>query len=166
MFELWISDGFEWFFVVNFLYPKVAVLARSKQLILMPFTVKFPLDFLVCGFQGRLLWHLSMSAPCFDCWVFSNSGFEVRQAFSCTCWLNVNHCHCRKEICSTRLFQESIAAILYCKAIHLMKASGLSVRLNYWVGSHNPARTSSWHLSMSAPCFHVTKARKQWRIEF
>ena len=44
IFELWISDGFEWFFVVNFLYPKFAVLARSKQLILMPVTVKFRLD--------------------------------------------------------------------------------------------------------------------------
>ena len=34
VFELWISDsdGFEWFFAMNFLYPKFAVLARSKQL--------------------------------------------------------------------------------------------------------------------------------------
>ena len=63
MFELWIHHGFEWFFVVNFLYPKFAVLARSKQL--MPFTVKFRLEFLVCGLPSDLLSHLSMSAPCF-----------------------------------------------------------------------------------------------------
>ena len=64
-FELWISDGFEWFFVVNILYPQFAVLARSKQLILMPVTVKFRLDFLVCGLPAHLLWHLAKLAPCF-----------------------------------------------------------------------------------------------------
>ena len=57
MFELWISDGFEWSFAINFLYPKFAVLPRSKQL--MPVTMKFRLDFLVRGVQGHLLRHLS-----------------------------------------------------------------------------------------------------------
>ena len=38
MFELWISDVFEWSFAIIFLYPKFAVLARSKQLMLV--TVK------------------------------------------------------------------------------------------------------------------------------
>ena len=51
------------FFAVNIPLPKIAALARSKQL--MPFTVKFRLDFLVCGLQGDLLWYLSRSAPCF-----------------------------------------------------------------------------------------------------
>ena len=41
MFELWISDGFELFFAVQFLYPKF-VLSRSKQL--MPVTVKFQIE--------------------------------------------------------------------------------------------------------------------------
>ena len=63
MYELWISDGFELFFAVNILLPKFAALARSKQL--MPFTMTFRIDFLVCGLQGDLLWYLSMSAPCF-----------------------------------------------------------------------------------------------------
>ena len=54
MFELWINDGFEWFFALISV-PKFAVLARSKQLILMPVTVKFRLDFLVCGLKGHLL---------------------------------------------------------------------------------------------------------------
>ena len=64
-----------------------AVLPRSKQL--MPVTVKFRIDVLVCGLEGDLLWHLSMSAPCFNVIkgheatkncrdsAFSNSGLEV-----------------------------------------------------------------------------------------
>ena len=39
----------------KFSVPKFAVLDRSKQLILMPVTVKFRLDFLVCGLKGHLL---------------------------------------------------------------------------------------------------------------
>ena len=88
MFELWISDGFEWFFVVKFLYPKFAVHPRSKQL--MPVTVKFRLNFLVCGLQGHLLWHLATVGPMCPCnkghearkncrdWVFSHTGLEAR----------------------------------------------------------------------------------------
>ena len=88
MFELWISDVFEWSFAINFLYPKFAVLARSKQLMLV--TVKFRLDFLV----WHLLWHLAKVGPMFPCnksheamkdcrdWVFSHDVFEVgRPAF-------------------------------------------------------------------------------------
>ena len=87
IFELWISDGFEWFFAVTFVYPKFAVLARSKQL--MPVTVKFRLDFLVCGLQGHLLQHLARVGPMFPCnkgheamkncrdWDFSLRGLEV-----------------------------------------------------------------------------------------
>ena len=93
---LWISDRFEWFFVVNFLHPKFGVLARSKQLTLMPpVTVKFRLDLLVCGLQSHLLRHLTEVGPMFprnkshkaiqshkamkNCrdWAFSNSGLEV-----------------------------------------------------------------------------------------
>ena len=44
-----VQQQFEWFFAVNFLYPKFAVFAWSKQL--MPVTVKFWPDFLVCGLQ-------------------------------------------------------------------------------------------------------------------
>ena len=111
MFELWISDGFEWFFAVSFVYPKFAVLARSKQLMLMPVTVKFRLDFLVSGLQGRLSRHLARVDLMFPC----NKGHEVmkiaeieilasvgwkccRQNFSCPCSQNVTHC--QKEICS------------------------------------------------------------------
>ena len=61
-FELWISDGFEWFFAVNFLYPRFVVLPRSKQLIVMPVTIKLRL-----GFWGD-------------------------QPFSCPCSLTVTHC--------------------------------------------------------------------------
>ena len=54
-----------------------AVLPRSKQL--MPVTVKFRIDVLVCGLEGDLLWHLSMSAPCFHVTkAFSLSGLEAR----------------------------------------------------------------------------------------
>ena len=42
-------------------------------------------------------------------WAFSNSGLEVGlPAFSCRCSQKVTHC--RKEICSTCLFKESIPA--------------------------------------------------------
>ena len=64
MIELWTGDGFEWFFAVNFLYPKFAVLARSKQLILMPVTVKSRSDFLVCCLQSHLLLQKSPTFPC------------------------------------------------------------------------------------------------------
>ena len=89
MFELWINDGFEWFFAVKFVYPRFAVLARSKQLTLKPVTVKFRLDFLVCGLQGHLLRHLARVGPMFPCnkgheamknsrdWGFSLRGLEV-----------------------------------------------------------------------------------------
>ena len=39
------------------------ILAGSKQV--MPVTVKFRIDFLVCGLQVDLLWHFSTSALCF-----------------------------------------------------------------------------------------------------
>ena len=91
MFELWISDGSEWFFAVSFVYPKFAVFARSKQFILMPVTVKFRLDFLVCDLQGHLLRHLARVDPIFACnkdheamkncrdWDFSLSAAHVRK---------------------------------------------------------------------------------------
>ena len=49
---------------------KFDILAGSKQV--MPVTVKFRIDFLVCGLQGDLLWHLSRSAPCFHVKPLSN----------------------------------------------------------------------------------------------
>ena len=72
----WTSDGFEWFFGVNFLYPRFVVLPQPKQLTCMPVTIKLRL-----GFWGD-------------------------QPFSCPCSLTVTHC--RKKICSTYLFQESM----------------------------------------------------------
>ena len=72
----WTSDGFEWFFGENFLYPRFVVLPRPKQLTCMPVTIKLRL-----GFWGD-------------------------QPFSCPCSLTVTHC--RKKICSTYLFQESM----------------------------------------------------------
>ena len=118
MFELWISDGFEWFVAVNFMYPN-GVLARSNRLILIPVTVKSWLDFLVCALQSDLLWHFSMSAPCFHVtkatkqWRIVEIEFLATvgrkrgcQPFSCPSSKNVRHC--RKEICSTCLLQESM----------------------------------------------------------
>ena len=58
----------------KFLYPKFAVLARSKQLVLMPVTVKFRLDFFVCGFPCNNS-HEAMK-NCRDC-AFSLRGLEV-----------------------------------------------------------------------------------------
>ena len=89
LFELWTSDGFEWFFVVNIMYPKFAVLAG-----LMPVTVKFGFLFLVCGLQGYLLSHLSVLAPCFH-------ATETTEAMNnCGVWsLSPSlHCSCRKNL--------------------------------------------------------------------
>ena len=68
--------------------------------------------FLVCGLQSDLLWHFSMSAPCFHVtkttkqWriveieLLASAGWKCCcQPFSCPCSQNVTHC--RKEICST-----------------------------------------------------------------
>ena len=93
------SDGFELFFAVHFLYPKF-VLPGSKQL--MPVTVKFKIDVLVCGLQGRLF-----------------PPFNVSPMFPCS----QNVMHCRKEVYVTCLSKESIPAILPCKDIQLMKTS-------------------------------------------
>ena len=64
--------------------------------------------FLVCGLQGDLLWHFSMSAPCFhatktmkqcrivEIEVLAAVGWKRGgQPFSCACSLDVMHC--RKE---------------------------------------------------------------------
>ena len=68
------------------------------------------------------------------------------QPFSWRCLQNVTHC--RKETCSTCLFKEcilaysrQIPAILSSKDVH--EEIRESVRVNYWVGSHDPARTST-----------------------
>ena len=79
-----ISDGFEIFFAVHFLYPKF-VLPRSKQL--MPVTVKFQSEVLVSGLQGHLF-----------------PSFDVGPMFPCS----QNVTQCRKEICSTCLSEESM----------------------------------------------------------
>ena len=63
--DVWVVN--QWWirmiFRRKFMYPKFAVLARSKQH--MPVTVKFRLEFLVCGLQGHLLWHLAKVGPMF-----------------------------------------------------------------------------------------------------
>ena len=41
--------------------------SRSIQATHMPVTVKFRLNFLVCGLQGHLLWHLTKVGPMFPC---------------------------------------------------------------------------------------------------
>ena len=61
----------------KFCVPKFGVLARSKQLIFMRVTVKFRLDFSVCGLQGHLLWHLSVLAPCFHATKNNRSNEEL-----------------------------------------------------------------------------------------
>ena len=111
------GDGSEWFFVVH-IRTHCAVLARSKQLILMPVTVKFRLDFFVCGLQGHLSWHLAKSAPCFHVTKATKAMNNCRdsasgqgwrrgcQPFSCRCSLNVMHC--RKEIYGTCSSKESM----------------------------------------------------------
>ena len=88
----------------------------------MPVTVKFRLDFLVCGLQGKLLWNLAKSAPCFHVtramkqWRIVEIEFLAKvgwkwgcQPFSCPCSKNVPHC--RKEICSTCLSKESMPCV-------------------------------------------------------
>ena len=95
----------------------------------MPVTVKFRLDFLVCGLQGKLLWNLAKSAPCFHVtkamkqWTIVEIEFLATvgskwgcQPFSCPCSKNVPHC--RKEICSTCLSKESIPAIPFWNSEH------------------------------------------------
>ena len=113
MIELWTSDGFEWFVVVNFSVPKFAVLARSKQLILMPVTVKFRSEFLVLWSPRPFVVVSFDVGPMFPCkaskqWriveiqLLASVGWKWGyQAFSCPRPLNVTHC--RKEICSTSL---------------------------------------------------------------
>ena len=61
VFELWISDGFEWFFAVNFLYPKFAVFAWSKQL--MP-TSQWSFDS-IFGFvvSKKAIWFVAFFGP-------------------------------------------------------------------------------------------------------
>ena len=62
--DVWVVNQW-WIWMIfrsNFSVPKFAVLAPSKQLILMPVTVKFRSDFLVCGLQSHLLWHLAKVA--------------------------------------------------------------------------------------------------------
>ena len=112
------SDGFELFFAVHFLYPKF-VLPGSKQL--MPVTVKFQIDVLVCGLQGRLF-----------------PSFNVSPMFPCS----QNVMHCRKEVYVTCLSKESIPAILPCKDIQLMKTSESRWGWIIELGVANPARTS------------------------
>ena len=68
----------------------------------MPVTVKFQIDVLVCGLQGRLF-----------------PSFDVGPMFPCS----QNVMHCRKEVYATCLSKESIPAILPCKDIQLMKTS-------------------------------------------
>ena len=63
MYQLWISDGFEWFFTVNFLYPKLC--PRSIQA-----THACHSEVLI-----RFFWF-----------------FWDGQPFSCTCLPNVTHC--------------------------------------------------------------------------
>ena len=57
-----------------------------------------------------------------------------------------NVTHCRKEICSTCLFKESMPAqfpvVFFLQRHSTYQEIRESVRVNYWVGSHNPARTS------------------------
>ena len=48
-------------------------------------------------------------------WAFSNSGLEVGLP---SCWCSQNVTHCRKEICSTCLFKESIPTIPFGNSKH------------------------------------------------
>ena len=61
--DVWVVNQWwiQMIFRRKFPVPKFAVLARSKQLILVPVTVKSWLDFLVCGLQGHLLHILQRS---------------------------------------------------------------------------------------------------------
>ena len=76
MFESWISDKFEWFFVVNFLYPNLLSSldpSNSYSCLAQWSFDMFRLDFLVSGLQGQLLRHLAKVGPMFPC----NKGQEA-----------------------------------------------------------------------------------------
>ena len=169
MFELWISDGFQLFFAVHFLYPKF-VLARPKQL--MPVTMKFWLDFLVSGLQGHLLRHLAKVGPMFPC----NKSHEAMN--TCRDWafrsgavsLSAVHVrkkvmHCRKKICWTCLFQEFIPALFVLQRHSTHEQIRESVRVKYWVGIYNPARTSSSprFVTVGSGAASLLAANVRWR---
>ena len=111
MFELWTSDGFEWFFAVNLVFPKFAVLARSKQL--MPVTVKLRIDFLGLWSPRRFVVASFDVGPMIPCKATKQWRIvEIQllatvswtcgcQPFSCPCSLNAMHC--RKEVYATCL---------------------------------------------------------------
>ena len=91
MFESWISDRFEWFFVVNFMYPNLlsSLDPSNSYSCLSQWSFDY-IDFLVSGLQGQPVRHLAKVGPMFPCnkgheaknncgdWDFSHSGLEAR----------------------------------------------------------------------------------------
>ena len=91
MFESWISDRFEWFFVVIFLCPNLlsSLDPSNSYSCLSQWSFDY-IDLLVSGLQGQLVRHLAKVGPMFPCnkgheaknncgdWDFSHSGLEAR----------------------------------------------------------------------------------------
>ena len=51
--------------VTELWFPRFVTYNTVIMPVTVKFTVKFRLDFLVCGLQGEVLWHFAMLAPCF-----------------------------------------------------------------------------------------------------
>ena len=106
MYELWISDRFEWFFTLNFLYPKLC--PRSIQA-----THACHSEVLI-----RFFWF-----------------FWDGQPFSRTCLLNVRFFW---HVC----FKNPFLPFFFAETFNSWRDQRVC-KVENWVGSHNPAQTSS-----------------------
>ena len=110
MYELWISDGFEWFFTVNILYHKLcprSIQATHTHACHSEVSIRF---------LGR---------PAFQLPMFRKCDLLPKRDLSDMFVLGM---HSRYSFLQRHSTHADI------------RESG---RVNYWVGSHNPARTSS-----------------------
>ena len=111
MFQLWISDGFEWSFAVNCPVPKICCPPSIQSTHTHAcHNEVFDQIFWVRGLHCHLLRHLAKVGPMFLCnksheamntcrdWVFSHSWVRKWgcQPFSCRCSQNVRHRDVRK----------------------------------------------------------------------
>ena len=137
MFELWISDGFELFFAVHFLYPKF-VLARPKQLILMPVTVKFRLY--SCGISQKATKQWTIV----EIDLLATLGWKWGcHPASCPCWQNVTQCQTRfvRHVCFRNPFPIFIFAKTFNSWRHQKVGKGGLLSCE---SSSNIARVGVW----------------------
>ena len=131
---------------------------------------------------SKMFWNIVivLSVVLWDCckptntcpdWAFSNNGLEVGcQPFSCRCSQNVMHC--RKEICSTCLFQESIPAIplgnakhpIHTRSLSFLRAAACSTGSALWLHhAHCSCRKSLSYAESGASSLSPTYVPKMWR---